>query len=102
MQTDSIGTRQDWEISWHIFLQVAVAASKWEEATCRVMGMTRIEAINRAVDKANGLVVKHGAPGTAALSVAADSLAVLADGGCDGLAPIVVTTRTDLTAGGVT
>ena len=88
-------TRHDWEITWNITLQVAASyigrSEKWLSA-CGIRN--RVAMINRIIARANALVAKHGAPGTAALSAAADSLAVLRAQGPNGIVPIAGTLKT--------
>lgn len=88
-------TRQSWEVAWSIHLQVAASyirrGEKWLGA-CKIGD--RVTMINEVITRANALVEEHGAPGTAALNAAADSLAALRLQEPNGIVPIAGTMRT--------
>jgi len=92
---DSDDTRQAWEIAWSIHLQVAASyigkSKKWLNA-CKIED--RVATINEVKARANSLVSTHGAPGTAALSAAAGSLASLQSRAPNGIVPIAGTLKT--------
>ena len=94
--TSANDTRRGWEIAWSIHLQVAASyigrSEKWLNA-CGIED--QVMMINKVIARANALVADHGVPGTAALSVATDLLAVLQSQELSGIVPIAGTMRTD-------
>jgi len=85
--------RENWEIVWHIHLQVAAGYLTMTEAACRVMKINRVEFANRSIEQANALVEKHGGLGTDALFAAEDSLEALAATEFAGLVKVAGTTK---------
>jgi len=98
-------TRQDWEIVWCLYLQVAASYLRYltmdegQRITYQSIYHTEdlhqwaLERINTNIKRANGKVARHDGPGADAQSAAAGSVASLNALESSGIARIAGTTK---------